>query len=240
MKNLEPDGPGSFGGNVYTHPTFGMVSLSRISHTPINMFGSNLKHSYSVALDVSQATMQTTSHGERYYFAQKPLLRIILSPDQYVQAITSMNTSGVPCTIDHVGGVNAGNVPQMDALAEESKANVTEMLNDILGRFETQEKRIQDLFNKGKAGKTELRQIQEDFNFMRQELTKNIPFMLKQYERGMQGIAREIKTEVETFVTMRIQTAGIAAIQEQGGIRLPEPGQAFAQITEEGTATIEE
>lgn len=80
------------------HPSYGMISLSRISAHGRALFGSSITHENSIELTISRASDIRDLH-RNWYNPREELIRVEMSPTQFVEAMTTMNTTGIPCTI---------------------------------------------------------------------------------------------------------------------------------------------
>ena len=88
-----------------THESYGIVNISKFSSNGSEFFGSDLVHNGGVSITISNGEVSRDLSTDRYNAVGRELVRIELTHNQFVDAITSgMNTIGVPCTIKRFNG----------------------------------------------------------------------------------------------------------------------------------------
>lgn len=192
------------------HESYGMVSVSRFQSNHSRFFGSSVVHSGGMSLEIHSASKVRNLNADHYYH-EKALIRIRLSPAQFADLITSPNTSGVPCTIEWVDGKSMGEPPEVAVRAQFTN----EFEEKVTGAFATLEdvtRDIEDYFKTGKGSRVDIR---SKLATVRRELAANAPFILTQFNRGMDKIVTEAKAEVESFVEGKIRSLGIDALTEE-------------------------
>ncbi len=85
-------------GQMYAHPAFGSVSVSRIQGDA-NLFGSHIRHTGYVRLRVSRAELRKTVSSEDV-FDRDTVVEVDLSEAQWAKLLSSMGSGGVPCTLN--------------------------------------------------------------------------------------------------------------------------------------------
>jgi len=79
------------GGTSESHPSYGMVSFNRQQQTPpANLFGSSIKHQTLISLTIRRGTKERDLSRD-WYFGGEELIEVLLSPNQFAEAITHMN-----------------------------------------------------------------------------------------------------------------------------------------------------
>jgi len=87
------------------HPSFGMISISRGSSSEsMNLFGSSIRQRSFIQIEIHKASLRRNLHNDFIFPEGIPIISIYLSPSQFADAITSLNTEGTPCTIDFMDG----------------------------------------------------------------------------------------------------------------------------------------
>lgn len=82
-----------------THPAFGFIHASRVSSNPgAVLFDSDIKHVHFVTLTIQRATRKRELNRD-WLFGRQELIEVAMSEAQWASFVSSMNTSGVPCTI---------------------------------------------------------------------------------------------------------------------------------------------
>jgi hypothetical protein len=97
----------------YEHESFGMLQISRTDcgGAGMSLFGSSVKHNHIITLRVHKAEKCRHIHQD-WYHSRDCLVEIYLSPLQFVDAMTNMNTMGVPCTLKTVNGNPMDDCPE--------------------------------------------------------------------------------------------------------------------------------
>lgn len=204
---------------VFEHESFGKLSFCRTTSNQTNLFGSSVKHSNTVTLEILTASL-TRSLGQNHTYGQKHLIRVELSHNQFASAIANMNTSGVPCTLRYVGGKRMEDVPDMGSEKEKARSDMEERGRAFVKRFEVEQAKLDELINKGKAGKGDLMAISRLLEFFKQELIQNQPFFAEQFERAMDKVVTEAKSEIEGFLMSTIYEKGLDVMRQEGGVFL--------------------
>jgi len=98
------------------HESYGLVGFSRTTHggggDGANLFGCSIKHNHTIVLKIKRATKERSLHDDRYYGGET-LIEVEMSPNQFAEAITSMNIGdGMPCTIRYVGRQRMAECPE--------------------------------------------------------------------------------------------------------------------------------
>jgi hypothetical protein len=112
-------------GTWETHPSYGVVMLSRASGSP-TLFGSKLRnHGQFIILQLCNAKVRRED-GDETYFGTDRVAEVWLSAAQFASLLTTMNTApGVPCTLRSVGGV-ARPLPPTDIKSREYPGELQE------------------------------------------------------------------------------------------------------------------
>lgn len=83
-----------------THPAFGMIQVTRMSSNPGSvLFDSDIRHGHSVVVRVSTATRKRDLNRDRIHGSSKDVVEIEMSEAQWASFVSSMGSSGVPCTL---------------------------------------------------------------------------------------------------------------------------------------------
>ena len=92
--------------NLEKHESYGKISIHRIQNgNAQRLFGSDVKHHNTIQIEIKQCSVDRHLN-EEWYYGENILAEIELSPVQFAEAITNMNTEGVPCTIRYINGKN--------------------------------------------------------------------------------------------------------------------------------------
>ena len=222
VKRRRKKGEGVLGHDLDEHPSYGMVSLSRVSCGPpgMNVFGSGIKHGTVIALDVYHAERNRDAYSDRY-FSRGVITKVYLSPAQFTGMLANMNTSGVPCTIDYIQGEG-----HIDAAPEHNVKS--EMLDDIREKFEQVAERVRVLeekVRKSLKGNVRVKDKEEILNniaFVMTDIQSNLPYLSRCQVEKVEEYTSQAQAEVEATLTGLIHATGIERLREESQPKLLE------------------
>jgi len=109
-----------------THPSYGIVSFSRVSTASKRLFGSDINHRSFIRLRIGRAgsSQDKELHLDRVYSEGLPIVEVDLSSSQFAELLTTMNIGeGVPCTISFEEGKMSVQYVEPFQNAIQDKAN---------------------------------------------------------------------------------------------------------------------
>lgn len=209
-------------GDVYEDPTFGVISFSRIHSTGQPLVGSSIKHNNSIMMEVKTAQWIRNLNTDRW-FGDKLIVRIEMSPTQFVDAITQLNCGEIPCTIRYTrdGGhieLDApfeSKVTQFDAEFREKIDEVTAEFDDVIKVAEEAHVQKKVLFA--------LKQL-------KMHIKSNMPFVKEQFTEQMERTVTEAKGEIEATIEGKIRSCGLESLRSD----MPQLGESEAKRLTEG------
>jgi len=210
------------------HESFGLLSFARTSsNMNKHLFGSSIKHQNTIHLRIN--TCQENRGLNRYwYYPKETIIEVEMSYSQFAEAIVSMNTTGIPCTIRSVLDKRMEDCPgesQRELFEKEFKGKVL----DITDRLVTMKKIADDILEKKGALKVaDKKEIAHQLHMMAMEVRSNLPFIQSSYNEAMDKTTMEAKSEIEAFVNHQVHSLGLEAFKKQ-----------FAQIASNETIEIE-
>lgn len=183
------------------HESYAVLSMSR-GHTNVSrsMFGSSIKHSNVISLRIDTATLNRDLHKDSI-FPEKRLIEIEMSEAQFAQAITTFNQgSGTPVTLTYHDRKNMEPCPyvsKVEQFSQEFKQRMDELNYDL----EQELQHAREILTSGKApNKGERDIILRAMETLTKQLSSNIPFVAKQFDRQMDQTITEAKKEIEAFM----------------------------------------
>lgn len=206
-KNKEPLLPGEV-----AHPSFGIVSISRVSGTH-NFFGASGYYGQSVCITISEATIRRD--GERHKFDTYPRRRLIevqMTPLQFAMAISATAAEDTPCTLtwrdgaftkppeDHV-------TTRREALEEEFRAEMAKVADEcqgILGQAKT-------LVDKPTVNKGDRQSFVTVAESLVAHIKSTVPFLVTRFTDVVQDMLAEVKvmdrpvTEPQPLKTLSVE-----------------------------------
>jgi len=212
----------SDGDVVETHPSFGMVSVSRYTCSPPqHFFGSAIAHHAGVSLSISIASRRRNL-SNNWYFGEGELVEINMTEAQFAELMCSFNTSGVPCTINHVNKRVADLYPdvgvppcpernerkQIEAEFKREMANITQGLQDLIEKARVLE-------TKPNINKTDRREFLNIAETLQRKIDSCLPFIQGQFNEAMDGVLVNAKADLESFTGQILRQAGVEAVQDR-------------------------
>lgn len=209
--------------NTESHPSFGMVSWSRVSTSGggTELFGSELQHSQLIEITLS-AGSRTRSLHQDWYYEDEIVAKVMMSSAQFSEFITTPNASSTPCTFVRRADLK-GAVPDYPGhpLAKEFARD--EFEKEVHATMQ----QAQDLADKAtatlkggnlKAG--DRKELLHDIQQLMQQVKSNLPFVADQFGEAMEKTVTDGKQELEAFGAAVVRRHGLDAL----GASVPELG----------------
>ncbi|MDA3854867.1 MAG: hypothetical protein PF569_01315 [Candidatus Woesearchaeota archaeon] len=210
------------GSKELSHPSFGSVSLSKITCGNKAMFRSSIKHDNYISLKIKQSHL-CRSHSEDNHSSvgEQTIVEIALSPLQFSEMLTTMNYGeGVPCTIEHrIDYDNCNYIKYPDEMAHKDK--LQEFLDETgdvskdLQRFIKPhlEKVSSNLDLNKTLSKTAQKELLKDLQTVMDHLGSNSKFFMKQFTKYMESTVVEAKATIDSHVDAVVRQTGLEAIK---------------------------
>lgn len=207
-----------FKGEDETHESYGLVSFSRITGSFRNLFGTNVDSSNAIKLRIKKCSVNHHL-GSDWHYGDGDLIEVTLSPNQFSELLTTMNQgAGVPCTINNIAGKRIDSPPKRESTPEKVRFEFQDQVNEIKTEIEDQKSRLDAILNKKSISKSDREDIRKIIERNHMQVTSNLPFYLKQFNKATNKIVDEAKSVVDSFVTSVIAKAGIKSIKANNGI----------------------
>lgn len=201
-----------------THESYGLISASRFHAMPPQaMFGSALRHSTGVAIEIHHA-LKKRSLSNDWFHGRGCLIRIELSEAQFAQFLTTLNVGpGVPCTIKRLNSEAVEDCPEINErkrIEEEFKTKM-ETVGKLLDKLTEQARVMKD--KKGTINKGDAESFVKLAEHMRAEFTRNVAFVQSQFNEAMDGIVTEAKADVTGYMNQLVSQLGVEKLKEKFG-----------------------
>ena len=211
-------GPGGSDETRFRHPSFGQISVSRWhGGTKNRLFQSNMDIGTGISINIKRAELKRNLSND-WIYGEREMVEVYLSPAQFADLITNMNTQGVPCTLRCYWDENG----------EFIQPVYPEDFDNELGRIEKEfEDSIKDLQTLAPEDKAVFQEIaarlpkkEQDRLFaalgnMTSLIKSHIPFIRSMFEESVTRTVSHAKAEVSAFTAHVLQDAGIAHLAAQ-------------------------
>lgn len=206
-----------------THESYGLIQINRTQSGGARLFGSSVRHGNYFRLSIFHGKRVMTTFGEHFWDdGRVPIVDVYLSPAQFVEMITVQNVgSGSPCTISSIGGVPMDPVPE-DA-GSEIKLTVEmfrERLDDTIAKLRAHDRDLHKILEKKTFTKDDKKEIAGIVHAARRLMDDSAPYAMKLMGEYTEKLVAKGKMEVDSFVQLAINRAGIKAIRDSGGTLL--------------------
>lgn len=202
------------------HPSYGMLSFSKVHGSNIPLFGSSILHNDTIRLTLREGEVDRYL-GRDWYHGKRRLFEVEMSYSQFAELISSMNQGdGIPVTLKEVMGERKESCPfenkRMEFVNEftekvkEVQVVCDNLINDTKKLFDT----------KKPLNKTEKEQILGALEKIKREVNANIPFIADSFNEQMDKTVMEAKGEVEAFMQNKITNIVNNAIAENPDVLL--------------------
>lgn len=193
-----------------THPSYGIISISKFSSTKASFFGSDIFHSGGVSITISTASKTRSLHKD-YVDDDKRLININMSYQQFVDAITSgMNTNGVPCTITSFNGETID-----PARFVEDKKTI--YVDEMIGTQSKYIERINSIIEmiQGNIGKKKQEELIKELNILKSHMNSNTKFVVDSFKTEMERVISEAKSSISGYIDNKIYSTGLDFLKNE-------------------------
>lgn len=215
QRHIEPPTHDKYGNEV--HPAFGMISAGRVSigggpGSGSVLFQSDIKHGHTVRITISRATRKRDLNHDWVHSGQE-LIEVELSEAQWASFVSSMNTSGVPCTLRRTeNDVFVPGLEYQPRLAEsmgEVKDAAVKAFGGIREAMQAYEKAIEE-----KAGAKTIKEARRKLHYAIEHSGANMHFAAKSLVEHTENVVQKARADIEAMVFQEAARLGL------------EPGQA--------------
>jgi len=194
------------------HPSYGMLSFSRVTGSKQNLFGSSIEHRNFIILRISPAVMRRDLSHDWPMEDGIPFIEVGMSYSQFADSLTSMDHgSGTPVTVRSVGGKQIEECPHESKRKQFSK-EFSNFCEGFKSDFVETIQALKTSAEKGRAGTTELAELLKKVEQLRQSITSNLPFIETTFQEQTEKTIHEAKKEIEAHVEVLVKETGLTAI----------------------------
>lgn len=183
-----------------THPAWGMIGASRVTCSPPGqaLFDSDIRHQHYVVVRVEEADRTRNLHHD-HIMGRKRILEVGMSEAQWASFVSSMNTSGVPATIQFREGVDLPEVPYEPRLAES--------MDEVRDAARRAQAEVVEAFRAYEAHKTaaNLRSLRAAI----ENMPANIAYAAKSLSEHAENVVNRTRADIEAFVVKKAEQLGL-------------------------------
>jgi hypothetical protein len=204
-------------GYTDSHPAFGQVCVIK-GHRQgnCNLYGTSLrKHPATFTISISES--KRDHHLSRdWYHSRKELIEIELSAAQFIGMIAEMNMGdGFPCTIRRFNGKLIPDIPDEDVVEVDRVCDgFKEQMDKTLKELREGESRAVEILGQKSIKVSDKKELQTIVEKASNFLWNHAPFIMDSFAESADKVKEEMKHEVDSFISMVTEKAGIKALSE--------------------------
>jgi hypothetical protein len=202
-------------GQKETHPSYGRISIYRVTGGSRPLFGSSIRHGETIRITISTASI-TRDLNTDWIRGEDELIEVEMSPVQFAELLTSMNSSGTPCTILALNGETVPKcefVEKKEQFQGEFKAKVA----TIADYMEKMGDAISELKSAKSIKKSDVDRLSKMFSSVHMNIVSNLPFTVDCFNEQMERTTLEAKGEIEAYMlhkAMRMAQEGLNLVKQ--------------------------
>lgn len=206
------------GGTRFTHPAFATIGASRVHGGDQVLFGTDFKHNGFLTITIRRADL-TRELSRDWIHGGDEIIEVMLSEAQWAHFVSTPNQgSGTACTINHVMGKRAPEIPYRNS----TEAFTEEVAEDVRNAIRKIDEAIADVREIAETiPKKKAEAMLAKLAKARQEIVDNMPFVVRQFGKHMENTVEKAKIEVNAYAQDLFVRAGVAALK--GGAQVEPP-----------------
>lgn len=191
-----------------THPAYGMIRASRVNNSPGSvLFDSDLQHQQSVVLTISRATRKRQLNRD-WVHSDKDLIEVEMSEAQWASFVSSMNTSGVPCTLrrteNEIKVPGLLHAPRLAESAAEVHSAAETAFEEIQKALEAYEAALSS-----KAPAKERSALLNDLHWAIKNAVPNVDYAGKSLAGYVENVVQKARADLEAMVARHADHLGL-------------------------------
>jgi hypothetical protein len=203
---------------ITRHPSYGVMSITRVSGSGKHLFGATVDHQSSIRIRISKAHIQRSLNTDRVR-DDEPVVDVELSPLQWAEALTTLGVMpGVPVTIRRIGEEVIAKCPPCNdrqKIEAEFAAKITGVMDDL----RSLQKTMLNMFSKKNAlTRADKDALLTGCGRAITEIGSNMPFVHEMFREAMDKTVAEAKAAIDAFYQHAIVEAGLAALTDRSAV----------------------
>ena len=202
----EEKGHGSGMRQRIDHPSFAQVQVSRINGHRVLHDSDFNSHNY-IALRISRSEMvRDLSHD--WHHERDQLVEICMSEAQWATMVSSLNTSGVPCTLTYLMGKQIDRLPEPTDRVNQFNAELSKHWIQAVEQLTEAQTLVATLG----LSKVKAQALVSILNKAKSNISGNATFVEKSFNEHMEKSVEKAKCEANAYLYHVIQRAGLDAL----------------------------
>lgn len=194
------------------HPSFGMISVSKVSGRMDRLFGTSISAMHWVELEITGAEVQHALNRQ-WFFDRDMIVRVAMSEAQWATFVSSFNTSGVPCTIRRKAGEGLIEEPPPHMLKKEDfKADFEKRCEEVGSLLTAAERLLSELQKSASVKKSDIAKLVGLIGRAHTEIRSNMPFVQTSFQENIESLVEEAKVEVHAHMNAVVRDLGLRAL----------------------------
>lgn len=178
--------------------TFAKVSISKVTGSKHNLFGSHRQHEQVIELTVSGASM-TREYGMTRTYREKDIIVLHMSMTQYAEMLTNMNDySGADATIVYTQEDGYLASPVQPSLDDMQKFEMGQKLQGVLEIIEGLKSEVESLQSGKSLSATKRKELMSNIEGAEREVKANLPFLMTQFSQEIDKTVNDAKFEAQS------------------------------------------
>lgn len=227
-------------GEIIQHPAFGMISVSRPSSggKGTELFGSALNHNNYVSIKIETAELHRDLNRD-WVSPRKIVTEFEMSHAQWAQFVASSGMGqGTPVTLryrpeDNAKLVCVPGIESNEKLKQTFEREIKEQCARYIADAKTLTKKLADLIESGKTGKTQLKELHHEMSTFSGNFAANMAYVQNSFAEAMENSVEAGKSDIEAFVSNLAQSTGLAFLKQN-------PPTTLAIDNDDSIRTIED
>lgn len=212
-------------------PSFGQIRLGRTQNQD-RLYGAHTTSPEVITLSIHPSELIRSLGEDRYYPKNRPIIEVMMTPNQFAEFITSSYSTGVPCTIRQHDGERY-NVPAFDDERTKTEQEFNERFDKLGANITRLTETAQDLLqNKKSLTKADRAAILNSITNMATEVQLNMPYMASLYTEQLDKATTEAKADVTSYVESTVRALGLHSLGELTSLRQTLEQDGVKRLTE--------
>lgn len=208
---------------IDAHPSYGVVSLSRISSSGTQLVGSAVEHRGFVALTVHEADF-VGEHDEKRLHEGKQICQVYMSEAQCAEFMTSWNMgAGTSCTLSRVRDgklISIEPPPSAQTMREDFQGVIANSVDDLQEMINRSTAEIREL-TKGRLTKKAQEKLDIVLSVLEYNPKSNLQFVVTRLNEVSEKAMARAKVEIEGAARSVLERMGLGAMKDQAAKLLP-------------------